>query len=65
VKVKKYEEMDCGILAMLNKHPTPIWDIWLKYRDEVKGIEVIDRRMQSLRKKGLVANIPGKGWVRV
>ncbi|ELX9578599.1 hypothetical protein SLJ66_001968 [Escherichia coli] len=65
MKVKKYEEMDCGILAMLNKHPTTIWNIWLIYRDDVKGIEVIYRRMQSLRKKGLVANIPGKGWVRV
>ncbi|CAD5489793.1 hypothetical protein HmCmsJML047_02799 [Escherichia coli] len=28
-------------------------------------IETIDRRMQYLRKKGLVANVRGKGWVKI
>ncbi len=28
-------------------------------------IETIDRRMQYLRKKGLVANVRGNGWVKI
>ncbi len=28
-------------------------------------IETIDRRIQYLRKKWLVANVHGKGWVKI
>lgn len=65
MKVRKYEELDAGILSMLNKSPTPVFNIWLKFQSDVKDIFIIDRRMQSLKNKGLVANIRGKGWVRL
>jgi len=64
MKIKTYQAIDVKILSMLNHNPIPVWDIWMKFREDVDGIHIIDRRMQSLRKKGLVANIPGKGWVR-
>ncbi|HCO3755911.1 TPA: hypothetical protein ACNTUM_000653 [Escherichia coli] len=64
MKVKKYDDLDYSILAILNKAPTPVFDIWLKFKDEVTEITIIDRRMQHLKKKGLVSNIRGKGWVR-
>lgn len=59
-----YKDLDEKIVAMLNEKPTPVFNIWLKFRDEVKNITVIDRRMQSLKKRNLVTNIKGKGWVR-
>ena len=50
---------------MLSVKPTPVFDIWLKFRDDVRDITVIDRRMQALKKKGFVYNIRGCGWVKL
>ncbi|EAY8940082.1 hypothetical protein A0P09_20130 [Salmonella enterica] len=36
-----------------------------QWRSNGMYIETIDRRMQYLRKKGLVANVRGKGWVKI
>jgi len=63
--VSKYEKLDQNILSMLSERPTPVFDIWLKWRSIGMYIETIDRRMQYLRKKGLVANVRGKGWVKI
>lgn len=63
--MSKYEQLDKEILSMLSNKPTPIWDIWLKWRYEGLDITVVDRRMQYLKKKSLVANIRGKGWVKL
>lgn len=63
--MSKYEELDLKILHMLSVKPTPVFDIWLKFRDDVRDITVIDRRMQTLKKKGLVYNVLGFGWVKL
>lgn len=63
--MSKYEELDLKILHMLSVKPTPVFDIWLKFRDDVRDITVIDRRMQALKKKGFVYNIRGCGWVKL
>lgn len=57
--MSKYEELDLKILHMLSVKPTPVFDIWLKFRDDVRDITVIDRRMQVLKKKGFVCNVRG------
>ena len=63
--MSKYEELDLKILHMLSVKPTPVFDIWLNFRDDVRDITVIDRRMQVLKKKGLVYNVRGCGWVKL
>lgn len=63
--MSKYEELDLKILHMLSVKPTPVFDIWLKFRDNVRDIAVIDRRMQTLKKKGFVYNVRGCGWVKL
>ena len=60
----KYDELDSKILALLD-NLTPVFDIWLKLRDDVKNITYIDRRLQALKKKGLVMNVRGCGWRRL
>ena len=59
----KYEILDNEILRAIGNDPTPIFDIWLKF--SCFDIRVIDRRMQYLKKKSLVANVRGKGWVKL
>lgn len=59
--MSKYEKLDADIVSMLGGKPTPVFDIWLRWREEVLNINVIDRRMQHLKKKGLVSNVRGKG----
>ena len=63
--MSKYEELDLEISQMLSVKPTPVFDIWLKFRDDVRNITVIDRRMQVLKKKGFVRNVRGCGWVKL
>lgn len=63
--MSKYEELDLKILHTLSFNPTPVFDIWSKFRDDVRDITVIDRRMQALKKKGLVYNVSGCGWVKL
>ncbi len=63
--MSKYEELDLKILHMLSVKPTPIFNIWLEFRDDVRDIRTIDRRMQALKKKGFVCNVSGRGWVKL
>ena len=60
----KCDGLDAKILALCD-NLTPVFDIWLKLRDEVKDITYIDRRLQALKKKGLVMNVRGCGWRRL
>ena len=63
--MNKYEELDLKILHILSVKPTPVFDTWLKFRDDVRDITVIDRMMQVLKKKGFVYNVRGCGWVKL
>lgn len=61
----RYEKLDKDIISMLSVDSTSVFDIWRKFRDEFSDIRIIDRRMQHLKKKSLVANVRGKGWVKL
>ena len=41
--MSKYEELDLKILHMLSVKPTPVFDIWLKFRDDVRDITVTEK----------------------
>ena len=71
----KYEKIDQMTLNRLGSEPKPFCDIFtgdvLKESEELsvhkhEGFRVLDRRLQALRKKGLIANISSsKGWVKL
>lgn len=61
----KYVELDGAILSLLKqRHPdiVGVEDIYISLRDSVENMNVIDRRMQHLKKKGLVYNKRCYGW---
>lgn len=64
-----YDELDDAILRLLDDSvgPVGIESIWFEVLDisPVKNITILDRRMQALKKKGLVYNVKGKGWARL
>lgn len=64
-----YDELDNAILRRLDDsiRPVDIGSIWCEVLDisPVKNITILDRRMQALKKKGLVYNVKGKGWARL
>lgn len=64
-----YDELDNAILRRLDDsiRPVDIGSIWVAVLDisPIKNITLIDRRMQALKKKGLVYNVKGKGWARL
>jgi hypothetical protein len=64
-----YDELDDAILRRLDDsaEPVGIESIWFAVLDisPVKNITILDRRMQALKKKGLVYNVKGKGWARL
>ena len=63
-----YDELDAAILKRLDDalRPVDISSIWVSVLDisPVKNITIVDRRMQALKKKGLVYNVRGQGWGR-
>lgn len=70
----KYEKLDQMILDQLNDRPLPFRDIFTGVISEEceelaarnhEGFRVLDRRLQSLKKQGLIRPIRGKGWVRI
>lgn len=73
--MNKYEKLDQMILDKLNDNPQPFYHIHSgEINDECEklsphcyeGFRVLDRRLQALRKKGLIANIScSKGWVKL
>ncbi|WP_313471248.1 hypothetical protein [Atlantibacter hermannii] len=78
MKVKtseKYKALDQMILNKIGGHPTPFHKIYVRdvqvesERIASEGgtdypFRFVDRRLQSMRKAGLIKNVTGKGWVR-
>lgn len=73
--MSKYEKLDQLILNKIGGHPTPFSRIFVRdVEEESKRIakeeskpepfRIIDRRLQALRKLGVIRNVTGKGWVR-
>lgn len=71
--MSKYETLDKMILNKIGDHPVPFMDIFSrdvfneceKLSTKVhEGFRVLDRRLQALKKKGLIRCIRGKGWVK-
>lgn len=61
--VGRYDELDERILAEIGSEPKPFKEIYLSCSDEPS--RVFDRRLQVLRKKGLISAVKGNGWVKV
>lgn len=73
--MSKYDKLDRLIMNKIGGHPTPFHQIFVRdVEEESKRIaeedgsgypsRFVDRRLQSLRKKGVIRNVTGKGWVR-
>lgn len=73
--MSKYEKLDRLILNKIGGHPTPFHRIFVRDVDEeAKRIAAedgsgypyrfVDRRLQAMRKRGVIRNVTGKGWVR-
>lgn len=67
----KYEKLDKLILNKIGGHPTAFMNIFVREECEklatvkYEGFRVLDRRLQALKKRGLIRCIRGKGWVKV
>lgn len=75
INMSKYENLDRLIMNKIGGHPTPFHKIYVRdVHDESLRIaeedgksypvRFVDRRLQALRKAGLIRNVKGKGWVR-
>lgn len=73
--MSKYEKLDRLILNKIGGHPTPFHRIFVRDVDEeAKRIAAedgsgypfrfVDRRLQAMRKRGVIRNVTGKGWVK-
>ncbi len=73
--MSKYENLDAEILRRISAEPTPFGELYSGcvrgYCTSIAGAEgkesdeafrVLDRRLQALRKKGLIRST-GRGWV--
>jgi len=73
--VSKYENLDAAILRRIGSEPTPFGELYsgcvrgyctsiagAEGKDSDEAFRVLDRRLQALRKKGLIRNT-GRGWV--
>ncbi len=72
----KYDELDALILSRIGNTPKTFSDLFggaitaecdkisEKGYGLVEAFRILDRRLQALRKKGLIAST-GKGWVKV
>lgn len=73
--MSKYEKLDRLILNKIGGHPTPFHRIYVRDVDEEAAriaeedgsahpFRYVDRRLQAMRKRGVIRNVTGKGWVR-
>lgn len=73
--MSKYENLDAAILRRIGSEPTPFGELYsgcvrgyctsiagAEGKDSDEAFRVLDRRLQALRKKGLIRNT-GRGWV--
>lgn len=70
--MSKYDELDELVLSKINNIPVPFMYLHdgeihslceTLSAKKYEGFRVLDRRLQALRKKGLIKSITGKGWV--
>jgi len=71
--MSKYENLDQIILNKIGGHPAPFMNIYVRdvfdeceklSTHKYEGFRVLDRRLQALKRRGLIRCIRGKGWVR-
>lgn len=73
--MSKYAKLDSYILNKIGGQPAPFSKIFIRdvhtecceiAKSEGKGdpYRILDRRLQALRKVGVIRNITGKGWVK-
>lgn len=73
--MSKYAKLDRLIMNKIGGHPTPFSKIFVRdVEEESKRIAAedgsghpfrfVDRRLQAMRKSGIIRNVTGKGWVR-
>lgn len=69
--MSKYDELDDAVLYSIGSEPKPFHDIYFsnKISDVCRELSdeparVLDRRLQALRKKGLISAVKGKGWIK-
>lgn len=71
--MSKYTKLDGMIMNKIGGHPTPFMNIFVRDVCDAcealsprryEGFRVLDRRLQALKKAGLIRCVRGKGWVR-
>jgi hypothetical protein len=73
--VGKYSELDIAILAAIGEGCTAFWHIQYRVRlkaekvtpkdrftGEIRPWRIVDRRLQTLRKSGVITYLRGSGW---
>lgn len=71
----KYAKLDSAILNKIGGNPSPFSQIFVRdvqseciriAQEENKSepYRILDRRLQTLRKRGVICNVTGKGWVK-
>lgn len=69
----KYDELDEVVLDSIGSVPKPFHDIYFSFKikdvcqelSKNEPARVLDRRLQALRKKGLIISVTGKGWIKL
>ncbi|HBU9321827.1 TPA: hypothetical protein MDH39_001659 [Klebsiella pneumoniae] len=73
----KYVNLDNAIMSKLSDTPSPFSrlfvgdvgaecvDIARDEGDKKEPFRILDRRLQALRKLGVIAHVKGKGWVKL
>lgn len=75
--VSKYDELDEAVLYSIGQEPKPFHEIYFSFTNQAlkiteicksfsqqEPVRVLDRRLQALRKKGLIIAVKGKGWIK-
>lgn len=73
----KYAKLDDAILRAVGDKPLPfhqlfVGEVFIECKDiadtenkhTFDSFRVLDRRLQSLRKLGVIRNVTGKGWIK-
>ena len=74
--MSKYSKLDNAIRNKIGGSPVPFAQIFVRdVRDECDSIaleegnpvafRILDRRLQALRKAGVIKSIKGKGWIKI
>ncbi|HBQ3005867.1 hypothetical protein [Klebsiella pneumoniae] len=75
--MSKYVNLDIAIMSKLSETPSPFsclfsGDVGAECvgiakdeGDKKEPFRILDRRLQALRKLGVIAHVKGKGWVKL